>query len=85
VEDDRHRCLRDADLVVEELLGPGGLEVPADEAAGPERIARLDGKRDRTRQENRPGGDDPPASTGGPPAEAFEGAQGRGTDIAGAS
>ena len=54
VEDDGHGRLRYADLVVEELLGPGGLEVPADEAAGPERIARLGGKRDRAERGGSP-------------------------------
>ena len=77
VEDDRDRGFGYAEPVVEQLLGPGRLEILPDEPAGPQRAARLRCQGNGGHEQDDPRPDEPPSPPCGVPPEPLEDGHGQ--------
>src|SRR5262249_49618994 len=72
MEDHDNRRLSDADLGLEQRLGPRRFEIGADECTGTEDAWGLERQRNRERHERQPGDDDWAAVAGAPSPKALE-------------
>ena len=71
--DEHERGRLGAELVLEDLPRPGGLEIVKREAAGGQRPGCLRREGHREQDQHRPRGDDPPAAADGEATETIEG------------